>query len=118
MANDTFERREFTVGDTIFDAGDAADAAYLLESGAVDIVVDGADGETVADTLGLGELFGEMALIDSSPRSAKAVAREDAVCHLILRAHFDTVMKRADPLTGAMLMSMTKRLRKATDGGA
>jgi CRP-like cAMP-binding protein len=114
MADDTDGRREFAAGDTIFDAGDAAESAYLIASGAVDIVIDGDGGESVADTLGPGDLFGEMALIDGSPRSAKAVANEDTVCHLISRADFDAVMKRADALTRAMLMSMTKRLRKAT----
>ena len=114
MANDTFERHEFAAGDTIFDAGDTAESAYLLASGAVDIVIDGEDGASVADTLGPGELFGEMALIDGQPRSAKALAREATVCHVIRGADFDAVMKRADPLTRAMLMSMTKRLRKAT----
>ena len=116
MADDTVGLREFAAGETIFEAGDAAKSAYLLESGTVDIVIDGEDGETVADTLGPGELFGEMALIDASPRSAKAVASEDTVCHLIRHADFDAVMKRADALTRAMLMSMTKRLRKAAGG--
>jgi CRP-like cAMP-binding protein len=63
--------RTFDAGATIFDRGDAADVMYGVVEGEVDIEIAG----RVAETAGPGALFGEMALIDGSPRSARAVAR-------------------------------------------
>ena len=58
-------------GETIFAQGDVGDRMYLVRTGEVEIVHSG----TVVDTVGPGEIFGEMALIDGSPRSAEARAK-------------------------------------------
>ncbi|MGI9382839.1 MAG: cyclic nucleotide-binding domain-containing protein [Methyloligellaceae bacterium] len=59
-------------GETIFAQGDAGDRMYVVRTGVVEIV----HNDRVVDVLGSGEIFGEMALIDGSPRSAGARARE------------------------------------------
>lgn len=63
-------------GETIFAQGDVGDRMYLVRTGEVEIV----HGGRVVDTLGPGEIFGEMALIDGSPRSAEA--RTKGTCEL------------------------------------
>lgn len=65
------ETQTFDEGDTIFEAGSAANCMYIVVEGEIDIK----GGEEVYDTISKGELFGEMALIDAQPRSASAVAR-------------------------------------------
>src|SRR4029079_14268594 len=72
---DTMERRSFNEGETIFTAGDASDCAYLIVVGSVRVLLP--NGQT--KLLGRGELFGEMGLIDSRPRSATVVAAEYSV---------------------------------------
>lgn len=64
-------------GDIIFSEGDAGDRMYVVRDGEVEIVT----GDNVVDTIVSGEIFGEMALIDTSPRSATARARTN--CSLI-----------------------------------
>ncbi|MFN2168024.1 MAG: cyclic nucleotide-binding domain-containing protein, partial [Anaerolineae bacterium] len=61
-------------GSVIFEKGQAGDVMYVVLDGTVDITVDGHQ----VDQLSPGDLFGEMALVDSSPRSATATAATDA----------------------------------------
>lgn len=64
------ESESFGDGDVIFDAGDPGDGMYVVKSGQVEVRL----GDTLAVTVGEGEPFGEMALIDDEPRSGRAVA--------------------------------------------
>jgi CRP-like cAMP-binding protein len=62
----------------IFNQGDSGDKMYIISQGQVEVRVRGADGESRAALyLGIGQVFGEMALIDSGPRSAAVVAVDD-----------------------------------------
>jgi len=63
-------------GETLFRAGDAATDMYVLLEGIADIAV----GETVVETATSGALLGEMALIESAPRTA--TVRAKTVCRL------------------------------------
>ena len=67
----------YSDGDTIFSRGDDARHMYVVKAGSVVIKSNG----TVLDTIGTGEIFGEMALIDPNPRSASAVAATN--CELV-----------------------------------
>jgi CRP-like cAMP-binding protein len=107
-------RQQFHKGKPVFSAGDAATCAYLIQSGHIDIVVGKGDDAVVIDTLGPGEIFGEMALLDDGVRSAGAFARDSVTCIVITRSEFQKHLEAADPLTRAMLKLMTKRLRKVT----
>jgi len=65
--------REFKAGDVIFNQGDAAEELFIIQSGEVEIRL----GNRVLEKLSNYNFFGEMALIDSTPRSATAVAITD-----------------------------------------
>jgi ABC-type bacteriocin/lantibiotic exporter with double-glycine peptidase domain len=69
-------RYEF--GETIIAAGDAPDGFYVLCSGLARVLVTGADGEEVPlNLLRAGEAFGEVGLLDGTPRSATVRAASD-----------------------------------------
>lgn len=74
--------REVASGEVLFFKGSEADGVWLLEKGAVSIL-SGGDGSTRLSTLGPGQFFGEMSLIDGKPRSATAQA-DSAVSALLL----------------------------------
>jgi CRP-like cAMP-binding protein len=63
----------FNGGQTIFKEGDPGDLMYVVQSGEVDILL----GDTLLETVGEGGVVGEMALVDSTARSATARARTD-----------------------------------------
>ncbi len=69
------ESKEFIKGEIIFREGDLGDVMYILQEGMVDLKKKVEKGEVVLKTISKSsEFFGEMALIDGSPRSASAVA--------------------------------------------
>ena len=71
----------FESGQVIFSEGDPSDLTYRILDGSVDIVVSDKDGgrRRIA-SLGSKDIFGEMGIIDDSPRSATAIAREQTAC--------------------------------------
>ena len=75
-------RREYRVGEHIFYQNDPGLGMYVIERGEVLIkIVDKDRNEKELATLRAGEFFGELALLDESPRSAFATAKTD--CSLI-----------------------------------
>ena len=66
----------FQAGDIIIEEGTKGSSAYIILSGAVEVVKKTGEKEIAMATLGQGQVFGEMGLIEDRPRSAtvKAVA--------------------------------------------
>jgi len=68
------ERKVYIAGDHVYNEGDVADALFLIEMGAVDIVP--RDKEVVFATIGSGQGFGALAFFERGTRPAFAFARE------------------------------------------
>lgn len=98
-------------GKILFRQGDAGDAAYVVNAGAVGIYRE-VDGRKVPlATVRRGELFGEMAVIDGSPRMATAFTLEETT---LMRIGVDTIsdkMRRADPFVKALIHMLLNNLR-------
>jgi CRP/FNR family transcriptional regulator, cyclic AMP receptor protein len=99
-------------GAVLFRAGDEGNSMYLIEHGTVRICVRAKDGHEVTLTeLHRGDFFGEMALLESKPRSADARVAEDARLAVLSREHFLSFV-RSNPNVGLeMLTALANRLR-------
>ena len=75
-------------GDIIFEEGDTGNAWYVLYHGAVDVLKHGASGEKKITSLGPQSCFGEISILDGSPRSATIRAAEDSVVFRVSRDAF------------------------------
>lgn len=97
----------------LFREGDAPSSAFLIESGEVEIST-WRDGKfTKLAHLGPGDLLGEMAVIDDSPRTATATAISDCALIPIDKAQIAERLKQADPIIRALLEGQLKRYRGA-----
>ncbi len=100
--------------EVLFREGDPGDEMYLIKSGKIKIIKKVGDDIKVLAVLTEGEFFGEMSVIDGSPRSATSVAGGET--HLII---FDkTAFKKKigeEPLVEYIVTELTRRLRAADD---
>jgi len=73
-------KREYRAGEPVFAEGDPGLGMYIIQEGEVTISISGkGDGDRELAVLGDGDFFGELALIDESPRSANARCKTDCI---------------------------------------
>jgi CRP-like cAMP-binding protein len=73
-------KREYRAGEPVFYQGDPGLGMYIVQEGEVSIAIMGKDGnEQELAVLGDGDFFGELALLDESPRSANAICKTDCI---------------------------------------
>ncbi|NQW00093.1 MAG: cyclic nucleotide-binding domain-containing protein [Rhodospirillales bacterium] len=105
------EKKFYNKGEMVFEEGQAGDCAYIVEMGQVEIFKR-LEGETVhLAAMGEGELFGEMAVIDGSPRMANARAVEDSVIIFLPKKLFNSKLQKFDPVIRSMIQILLDNLR-------
>ena len=92
------EQRDVARGDTLFYAGDEADAGFIVQRGAFRIE----DGGGAAIVAGPGALIGELALITAMQRPSTAIAQEHSSVIRIARSLFQRVLE-SDPAAARRL---------------
>ena len=94
-------------GSEVFRQGDTGDEMYGVVSGEIELRVN----DQAIRTLGADEVFGEMALVDSAPRSASAVATEDSVLAVINRHRFLFLVQETPMFALQVMSAMAGRQR-------
>ena len=113
FAEVTREKR-YPKGSVIVFADDPGDSLYVVRAGRVKVVLLGDDGrEVILGVLGVGEHFGELALIDDQPRSAHVIALEDSVLLVLRREEFRRRVEASPAVAWALLTELSRRLRTA-----
>jgi signal transduction histidine kinase len=110
--------RERTVdgGGLIFEEGDEADGLYVVASGLVRVVgVDDGGAEVTLTTLGPGELFGELALLEGGRRSAAVRAVEASRLIVVERDAFLALVSRKPAVALRFLAALSRLVRERTE---
>src|SRR5258707_10346921 len=103
---------EYDVADVIFEEGSTGRELYVVLEGKIDIVKDAGATRTTIVTLGKGEFFGEMAVIDGSARSATAVAAAPRTRVMRINHARFVYLVSQQPAFALMIMdALSKRLR-------
>lgn len=114
--------QQFTLecGDILFQKGELGDAAYIIKKGVIQIYTHKLDGEQVQiATLGVGDILGELALLDGTERSATARASETTCLLRIDRDQFELLRRNmksaAYKLVRAILVNICDRIRSTNE---
>ncbi len=102
--------RTFQKGEMIFAEYEPGDAFYLIQTGRVQIVKVIGDIEKTIDILQPSEVFGEMAILEDSPRSATAIALDNVKVLEFNRANFEVLMMGNPQIALKLLKLFTKRI--------
>ena len=101
------DNREFAAGENIFVEGEEGRHMYVVLEGSVRLSVTGRTLEKVAK----GGVFGEMALIDSAPRSATATAFTACTLAPVTAARFKSLVQESPDFALEIMRVMAARLR-------
>lgn len=108
--------REYVAGEVIFDEGEVGQVMYLLLEGEVTICRQGQPNDGYFTSLGPGEFFGELGLLDDSVRPAQALAVSDCRLAILYREDFNGLMEShlriAHKIGRHLLRHMGQRLRE------
>ncbi len=107
----------FPADTILFEQGDMADAAYLVQKGCIEISIDadtgtgGGDSRKILSDITDGGVVGEMALISNQPRMARARAKTETTCVVVPHAVFDSILDKSDAFTRALILSLIGHIR-------
>ncbi len=108
------ERKRVERGASIVRAGDSTDSLYILLTGRAKVTNTDEEGkEIILAWLESGEFFGEMGLIDGSPRSASVVAVEPCELLSLSKAEFQRCMRDNFQVAQRLMQILVRRLREA-----
>jgi CRP-like cAMP-binding protein len=111
---DAFKERRFTAGHTISREGETGAGFFVIGEGTADVTV---DGEARA-SLGPGDYFGEIALIDpEARRTATLTAQTDMVCYGLTIWEFRPIVEHDGRIAWKLLQILARRLREAEHRG-
>jgi CRP/FNR family transcriptional regulator, cyclic AMP receptor protein len=107
--------RRFRRGEVIFHIGDPGDALFVIVDGEVKISLPSETGEeAILAALRVGDVFGELALLDGSPRSASATAIVATETVVLPRDRFLELIATEAGVRDALLASIAGELRRLT----
>jgi CRP/FNR family transcriptional regulator, cyclic AMP receptor protein len=109
-------RRTYRRNQYLWYQGDEGGRLVVVASGLVKVVLSSPQGDQVVlTTLGAGATFGELALLDGSPRSASVVAAEPTAVLLLSRATVIDLLSRYPAVLDAMLRTLGNLIRRLTE---
>jgi CRP/FNR family transcriptional regulator, cyclic AMP receptor protein len=107
--------RRYAKDEVVFHADEAGDVFCLIREGRVKVTMTSPEGkEIILSTMGPGDFFGEMSLIDNEPRSASVVATERLDLVTIWRTDFLQILSENFSITRKLLAVLSRRLREAS----
>src|SRR3954463_2596211 len=106
--------RTFPAGTRVFHEGDDSDACYIVKEGSFRVTREHSDGRAITlATLGAGEIFGELAMLDGDKRSASAEALTDGELLALPANDVRSLLARNPEIALKLVAGLVRRLRAA-----
>src|SRR3974390_523049 len=103
----SMRERRYRAGDTVTQEGAGGAGFFVIEEGELDVTV---GGESTGRTVGPGEYFGEVALLNDSPRTATLTARTDMVCYGMTPWDFRPLVEGNSEIAWKLLTARSQKL--------
>jgi CRP/FNR family transcriptional regulator len=108
--------RSFPAATRVFHEGDRSDACYIVRSGSFRVTREHSDGRAITlATLGPGDIFGELAMLDGEVRSASVEALSDGELLALPAGEVRALLARHPEITVKLVGALVRRLRSANE---
>ncbi len=108
--------RSFPAGTRVFHEGDRSDACYIVREGSFRVTREHSDGRAITlATLGPGEVFGELAMLDGDTRSASAESLTDGELLALPATDVRNLLARHPEISVKLVAALVRRLREANE---
>jgi CRP/FNR family transcriptional regulator, cyclic AMP receptor protein len=108
--------RSFPAGTRVFHEGDHSDACYIVRVGSFRVTREHSDGRAITlATLGPGDIFGELAMLDGEVRSASVEALSDGELLALPAGDVRALLARHSEITVKLIAALVRRLRAANE---
>ena len=115
----TFITKDFAVGETLFEQGDAGDFIYIIVTGSVDVSKDLGGKKEIVARLSSGDILGEMAVLTDEPRCASSVAVEPTRVIMVKDRTLRLALLNNDlPILKPLTSQLTLRFKEAEQQAA
>jgi CRP/FNR family transcriptional regulator, cyclic AMP receptor protein len=104
----SMRERRFKAGDTVTQEGSGGVGFFVVEEGEAEVTV---AGETRPWTVGPGDYFGEIALINESPRTATLTAKTDMLCYGMTPWDFRPLVESNSDIAWKLLTAMAEKMK-------
>ena len=110
------DERRLAAGETLFRAGEPGESLYVVRAGEVELFIKDTAGQKILLAMAsVGELFGELALLDHGPRTATAIAVADTDLLSLKRDDLLHLFQRSPAAALRVLAAMSRMTRKADE---
>ncbi len=106
---DSFKERKYKAGDTIASEGQGAAGFFVIADGTAKVDVHGEE----RGTLGPGDYFGEIALIDEGARTASVTADTDMTCYAMTFWEFRPIVETDSRIAWQLVQALARKLRES-----
>jgi CRP/FNR family transcriptional regulator len=103
----SMRERRYSAGDTMTQEGSGGAGFFVVEEGEADVTVGG----EAKGSIGPGDYFGEIALINESPRTATLTARTDMLCYGMTPWDFRPLVENNSGIAWKLLSAMADKMR-------
>src|SRR6266545_4975555 len=108
--------RSYPKGVRVFHEGDSSNACYIVRSGDLRVTREHSDGRAIAlATLGRGDIFGELAMLDGQARSASVETLSDSELLALPAADFRRLLAEHSQISVKLIAALTRRLRETNE---
>jgi CRP/FNR family transcriptional regulator, cyclic AMP receptor protein len=108
--------RSFPAGTRVFHEGDHSDACYIVRDGSFRVTREHSDGRAITlASLGPGDIFGELAMLDGEVRSASVEALSDGELLALPAGEVRALLARHPEITVKLIAALVRRLRTANE---
>jgi CRP/FNR family transcriptional regulator, cyclic AMP receptor protein len=116
MLAEVIDLRRLAAGDTLFKVGEPGESLYVVRSGEIELFIKDTAGQRIPLAIaGVGEVFGELALLDRSPRTATAIAMSGTELLELDRDDLLLLFQRSPAAALRLLAAMGRMTRKADE---